>query len=161
MPLDLDGARRAVTALGQSLGLGLVETARGILAVVNANMARALRLVTVQRGVDPSSLALLPFGGAGPLHAAALARELGIRSILIPPGPGVLCALGLLVEDLRTDTVRTWVGTLDTTALGPLAQICASTRCCSRVCGNGLYSPFETICVGTGERNAAVSAGAV
>ncbi|RPH79374.1 MAG: hydantoinase/oxoprolinase family protein [Candidatus Rokuibacteriota bacterium] len=123
MPLDLDGARRAVTALGQSLGLGLVETARGILAVVNANMARALRLVTVQRGVDPSSLALLPFGGAGPLHAAALARELGIRTILIPPGPGVLCALGLLVEDLRTDTVRTWVGTLDTAALGPLAQI--------------------------------------
>jgi N-methylhydantoinase A len=126
MPLDLDEARRSVAALGRSLGLGLVETARGILAVVNANMARALRLVTVQRGVDPDSLALLPFGGAGPLHAAALARELGIRTTLVPPGPGVLCALGLLVEDLRTDAVRTWVGPLEPAALAPLAEIFGS-----------------------------------
>jgi N-methylhydantoinase A len=86
-------------------------------------MARALRLVTEQRGVDPGALALLPYGGAGPLHAAALARELGIRTILVPPGPGVLCALGLLVEDLRTDTVRTWVGTLEPNALVPLAEV--------------------------------------
>jgi N-methylhydantoinase A len=117
MPLDLGRAQEAVGRLGEELGLGAVDTARGIVRVVNANMARALRLVTVQRGVDPTGLALLPFGGAGPLHAGAVARDLGIPRIVVPPGPGILCALGLLVEDLRADAVRTWVGPLDAAAL--------------------------------------------
>jgi N-methylhydantoinase A len=122
MGLDLDRARDAIHALGESLGLSVTDAARGIVRVVNANMARALRLVTVQRGVDPSGLALLPFGGAGPLHAGALARELGIPTILVPPAPGILCALGLLVEDLRVDRVRTWVGRLEAAALGLLER---------------------------------------
>jgi N-methylhydantoinase A len=84
-------------------------------------MANAVRLVTVQRGVDPTALSLVPFGGAGPLHAGELARELGIRTIAVPPGPGLLCALGLLVEDLRTDAVRTHLAPLDARALPALA----------------------------------------
>jgi N-methylhydantoinase A len=91
-----------------------------VIKVVNANMARALRLVTIQRGVDPNDLALVAFGGAGPLHAAALARELGIPSIVVPPNPGILCAVGLLVEDLRSDDVRTWLGPLEVNALPTL-----------------------------------------
>ncbi|MFQ5899841.1 MAG: hydantoinase/oxoprolinase family protein, partial [Candidatus Methylomirabilia bacterium] len=122
MPLDLTRAHRVVAGLGEALGLSPSDTARGILRVVNANMARALRLVTIQRGVDPTHLALLAFGGAGPLHAGALARELGIPAILVPPGPGILCALGLLVEDLRADAVRTCVQRLEARSLAPLEQ---------------------------------------
>jgi N-methylhydantoinase A len=120
MALDPGRAEAAIRGLGRALGLSLEETARGIVRVVDASMSRALRLVTVQRGVDPTGLALLAFGGAGPLHAGAVARELGIRTILVPPGPGILCALGLLVEDLRADMVRTWVGPLGPQALAPL-----------------------------------------
>ena len=113
MRLDASAAATAIDRLAAQLRLSAVETARGIVAVVNANMAGAVRLVTVQRGVDPSGLTLLAFGGAGPLHAGALARELGIRAIVVPPSPGLLCALGLLVEELRTDAVRTCVTRLD------------------------------------------------
>jgi N-methylhydantoinase A len=123
LPLHVSYAQQAIATLGASLGLAPQDTARGILQVVNANMARALRLVTVQRGVDPMHLALLPFGGAGPLHAGAVARELNIPQILVPPRPGILCALGLLVEELRVDAVRTWVGRLTVEALAPLAQV--------------------------------------
>jgi N-methylhydantoinase A len=83
------------------------------------------RLVTVQRGVDPAGLALLAFGGAGPLHAGALARELGIRTVVVPPSPGLLCALGLLVEDLRIDAVRACVARLDVDALARLDKLFA------------------------------------
>jgi N-methylhydantoinase A len=117
MALDLGRAHAAVGALAGELGLSPVEAARGVIRVVDANMSRALRVVTVQRGIDPTELALLAFGGAGPLHAGALARDLGIRTILVPPGPGILCALGLLVEDLRIDLVHTWVGRLDAECL--------------------------------------------
>ena len=88
-------------------------------------MAGAVRLVTVQRGVDPTGLALLAFGGAGPLHAAALARELGVRTVVVPPSPGLLCALGLLVEDLRVDAVRTCVSRLEADALDRLDTLFA------------------------------------
>lgn len=120
MALDLPRAQEAVARLARDLGLQPTEAARGILRVVNANMSRALRVVTVRRGVDPAGLALIAFGGAGPLHAGALARELGIRTIVVPPRPGILCALGLLVEDLRTDAVRTWVGRLAPESLDAL-----------------------------------------
>src|SRR5262249_17413726 len=106
-----------------ALALSPVETARGIVAVVNANMASAVRLVTVQRGVDPSGLALLAFGGAGPLHAGALARELGVHTVVVPPSPGLLCALGLLVEDLRIDAVRTCLTRVDADALDRLGKL--------------------------------------
>jgi N-methylhydantoinase A len=125
MPLDTDAAAAVVGTLGGALTLSPLETARGIVAVVNANMAGAVRLVTVQRGVDPAGLALLAFGGAGPLHATALARELGIRTVVVPPSPGLLCALGLLVEDLRVDAVRTGVTRLHGDALDRLDTLFA------------------------------------
>ena len=106
--LDVESARTAVeTRVARPLGLSLEEAARGILAVVDNNMVGAIRVVSVERGHDPRDFSLLPFGGAGPLHGAALARLLGMRSIVVPPGPGVLSALGLLVSNLKAEFTRT------------------------------------------------------
>jgi N-methylhydantoinase A len=105
--LDAEAAERAVAGLGSSLGLGPLETAAGIVRVANQEMVRALRVVTVERGVDPRRFALLPFGGAGPMHAAAIAEELGVAKILCPRAGGVLSALGLCASERRRDTART------------------------------------------------------
>jgi len=105
--LDLDAARAAVGRLADALGLDELATAEGIVRVANQEMVRALRVVTVERGVDPRRFALLPFGGAGPMHAAAIAAELGIERILCPRAGGVLSALGLCASDRRRDTTRT------------------------------------------------------
>jgi N-methylhydantoinase A len=105
--LDVDAAQRAVGALGEQLGLGAVETAEGIVRVTNQEMIRALRVVTVERGVDPRGHALLPFGGAGPMHAAALADELEIERLVCPRASGVLSALGLIAAGHRRDTALT------------------------------------------------------
>jgi N-methylhydantoinase A len=105
--LDLEAARAAVAALAASLGLGELETAEGIVRVANQEMVRALRVVTVERGIDPRRFALLPFGGAGPMHAAAISAEMGIERILCPRAGGVLSALGLCASDHRRDTSRT------------------------------------------------------
>ena len=93
--------------LGAALELGELETAEGIVRVANQEMVRALRVVTVERGVDPRRFALMPFGGAGPMHAAALAEELGMERILCPRASGVLSALGLIASERRRDTART------------------------------------------------------
>ncbi|MGN6586414.1 MAG: hydantoinase/oxoprolinase family protein [Solirubrobacterales bacterium] len=105
--LDAEAAEHAVAELGRSLGLDPLQTAAGILRVANQEMVRALRVVTVERGVDPRGFALLPFGGAGPMHAAAIAAELGIETILCPRAGGVLSALGLCSSERRRDTART------------------------------------------------------
>jgi N-methylhydantoinase A len=105
--LDAAAAERAVTALAEELGLDPLETAAGIVRVANQEMVRALRVVTVERGVDPRRFALLPFGGAGPMHAAAIAEELGIDRLLCPRAGGVLSAFGLCASDRRRDTART------------------------------------------------------
>jgi N-methylhydantoinase A len=105
--LDADAAERAIAALARPLGLDTLEAAAGILRVANQEMVRALRVVTVERGVDPRGFALLPFGGAGPMHAAAIATELGIRTILCPRAGGVLSAFGLCASERRRDTART------------------------------------------------------
>jgi N-methylhydantoinase A len=105
--LDREAAGAAVAPLAASLGLGELETAEGMVRVANQEMVRALRVVTVERGVDPRSFALLPFGGAGPMHAAAIAAEIGIERILCPRAGGVLSALGLCASDRRRDTSRT------------------------------------------------------
>jgi N-methylhydantoinase A len=105
--LDAEAAERAVAELGRSLGLDPLETAAGILRIANQEMVRALRVVTVERGVDPRGFALLPFGGAGPMHAAAIAEELGVETILCPRAGGVLSALGLCASERRRDTART------------------------------------------------------
>jgi N-methylhydantoinase A len=110
--LDLDAGRAAVRRLGESLGLGEIEAADGIIRVADQEMVRALRVVTVERGVDPRGFALMPFGGAGPMHAAAIAAALGIERILCPRASGVLSALGLCASERRRDTARTvlWSG---------------------------------------------------
>jgi len=96
-------ALEAIQGLADRLGLGLMETAQGIVSVVTANMARAIRVISVQRGHDPRHYTLMAFGGAGPLHAARLACELDMRRVLVPANPGILCAMGLLLTDLRAD----------------------------------------------------------
>ncbi len=105
--LDAEAAERAVGALAEELGLDPLDTAAGIVRVANQEMVRALRVVTVERGVDPRRFALLPFGGAGPMHAAAIAEELGIERLLCPRAGGVLSAFGLCASDRRRDTART------------------------------------------------------
>ena len=101
---SLEAIRRKVA---EPLGLSVEEAARGILAVIDNNMVGAIRVVSIERGHDPRDFVLLPFGGAGPLHGSALAKLLGVRRILVPPAPGVLSALGLMVSDLRSDYART------------------------------------------------------
>ena len=112
MPVRQDLARAAIARLADQLGMGVMETAQGIISVVTANMARAIRVVSVQRGHDPRDYTLAAFGGAGPLHAARLARELDISRILVPRNPGILCAMGLLLTDLRADFATTRLMTL-------------------------------------------------
>jgi N-methylhydantoinase A len=107
MRLDRDAAERVVAALAITLDLSTERCAEGIVHVTEAAMTGALRAITVERGIDPRGFALMPFGGAGPLHAAALARELGMRRILVPRASGVLCALGLAVAAPRRDAART------------------------------------------------------
>ncbi|MGH2760436.1 MAG: hydantoinase/oxoprolinase family protein, partial [Actinomycetota bacterium] len=101
--LDSEAARDAVARLGRQCGLETDEAAEGILRVVRATMARAIRSVSVERGRDVRRFTLVAFGGAGPLHATALARELGIPRVIVPPAPGTLAALGLLVAGRRAD----------------------------------------------------------
>jgi N-methylhydantoinase A/oxoprolinase/acetone carboxylase beta subunit len=105
--LDLEAASAAVQRLAGELGLTDARAcAEGILQVANTEMVRALRVVTVERGIDPRRFALLAFGGAGPLHAAAIAEELGIRRIVVPRAAGVLSALGLAAADRRRDQAQ-------------------------------------------------------
>ena len=110
MRIDVDLARRAIREqLGRRLNLDEVQIAFGILRIANANMAGAIRVVTTQRGIDPRTCVLIASGGAGPMHAAFLAQEIGISEVLIPPAPGNVSAFGTLVADMRYDYMRTFV----------------------------------------------------
>jgi len=97
MQLDIDAARAAIQGIAAGLDLDIETTALGILQIANEHMARALRVISVQRGHDPAAFSLCCFGGAGGLHVCALAESLGVRSILVPRNAGVLCAMGMLV----------------------------------------------------------------
>lgn len=107
MPIDQSLAKQAIGRLADRLGLDLMATAQGIISVVTANMAKAIRVISVQRGHDPRDYALVAFGGAGPLHAVRLARELEMKRIIVPRNPGIGCALGLLLTDLRANFATT------------------------------------------------------
>ncbi len=122
--LDLPGAQQALRNLAARLGLSPEAGALGVLRVVNATMERALRRVSVERGHDPRQFTLLPFGGAGPLHACDLADALGIRRILVPAIPGVLSAYGMLVADVANDASQSILQTVDALQadLSPLWQ---------------------------------------
>ena len=113
MQLDVEAARAAVQTIADAMGLASVEeAAEGILAIVNENMAGALRLVSVQRGHDPREFALVAYGGAGPLHANAVAEIMGSFPVLVPPAPGLLCAIGDLVADFRDEFAQTYIRVL-------------------------------------------------
>jgi N-methylhydantoinase A len=103
--LDRGAAERAVTTLARELELDVREAAEGILRVANAEMAAAARVMTVERGLDPRGLALLAFGGAGPMHGAEVAEDLGMRRVVVPAASGVLSALGMVVSERRVDVV--------------------------------------------------------
>ena len=107
MRLDPSAVTEAMDALGEPLGLGALELAASIVEIANENMASAIKMVSLERGHDPRRFALLAFGGAGPLHAASVARVLGIPRVIVPQHPGVFSALGLLLADIRVDKVWT------------------------------------------------------
>ncbi|HWE20230.1 MAG TPA: hydantoinase/oxoprolinase family protein [Hyphomicrobiaceae bacterium] len=106
--LDAAAARTAIEAhVAAPLGLDVVAAAAGILRVAHANIVRGISVVSVERGHDPRQCALVPFGGAGPMHGSPVARELQIARIVVPPAPGILCALGQLLADVRHDLMQT------------------------------------------------------
>lgn len=114
LKIDKEASHRAVGRLADRLGMSVEETAQGIISVVTANMARAIRVISVHRGYDPRDYALVPFGGAGPLHAARLAEELGSPVVVVPEIPGAQSALGLLMTDVRSDFMRTRITSVTT-----------------------------------------------
>lgn len=125
MKIDRSLSVAAVQKLADKLGIGMLETASGILDIVIANMAKAIRVISVQRGYDPRDYTLVGFGGAGPVQAARLAKELGMSRVLIPRTPGVLCAMGLLMTDLRSDFSATSLTRLDAATPEAISQIYA------------------------------------
>lgn len=109
MALDVEGARNAVTGIGKTLGLSPEDAAKGIIDIANEVMLGALRVITVQRGLDPREFGIVAFGGAGPLHANAIAELLGCYPVMVPPNPGVLSALGFLEADFKNEFVQTYI----------------------------------------------------
>ena len=107
MVLDIKKAKTAILPIAKRLGFSIERTAHGILGIVISNMVRAIRVVSVERGHDPRDFSLMAFGGAGALHATHVARELDIKEIIVPPSPGILCAQGLVVSELKEDFVVT------------------------------------------------------
>src|SRR3954471_15362358 len=100
--------RALLDKVAKPLGLGLTEAADGILRIVTTKMAHVVRWVTTERGLDAADFALVAYGGGGPLHAAAVGRELRSGRVVIPPAPGHFSAFGMLTSDLRRDFVTTW-----------------------------------------------------
>ncbi|MBI3248413.1 MAG: hydantoinase/oxoprolinase family protein [Deltaproteobacteria bacterium] len=123
MTLDQEAAKAAVERIGHKLGLDVYRTAQGILDIVNENMHGALRLVSVQRGYDPRNFALVAFGGAGPLHANAVAKLIGSFPVIIPPAPGILCATGDVCCDFREEFARTVLRTLEKISAAEVSRI--------------------------------------
>jgi N-methylhydantoinase A len=118
--LDAGAAERAVGAIGRRLGVDPLAAAAGIHRVVNARMADQIRLVTIKRGYDPRQFALVVLGGAGPVHGAALAAEMGMAEVLVPEAPGVLAAFGLLAAAIEHHHARTLQARTDAADLGAI-----------------------------------------
>jgi N-methylhydantoinase A len=123
LKIDAEGAASAIARdIGDKLGLSVAEAAARMIEVVTSNMAQALRIVSVERGHDPQEFSLIAFGGAGPVHAVALAEELQIPEVIIPPAPGAFSALGLVASDLKRDFSRTLYADLGRMEPGRLAD---------------------------------------
>jgi N-methylhydantoinase A len=123
MVLDAKAAEDAVATVGRRLGLDLYQAAQGILDIVNENMFGALRLVTVQQGLDPTQFALVAFGGAGPLHGNAMAQLARCYPVIVPPTPGVLSALGFLYSDVKNEFAQTVVRMIGDSEPGQIGDI--------------------------------------
>jgi N-methylhydantoinase A len=129
MQLETDAAVNALGSIGSQLDLDTAAFAEGMLAIVNANMADAMRTITVKQGIDPRDYSLVAFGGAGPMHAAWLAQELEIREVIVPWSPGTFSAWGMLQTDMRHDVVRSFyqpLASLD--GGGPVADVYADLQ---------------------------------
>ena len=126
LAIDVDRAQRAVQQVADALELPLERAAEGIYNIVNENMFGALRLVSVEQGFDPRDFALMAFGGAGPLHANALGRLMGSWPVIIPPGPGVLCAYGDATTRLRDEASRTFIRRFSETSAAEITEVLAA-----------------------------------
>jgi N-methylhydantoinase A len=123
MRLDVEAAKRAMAAIAKPLDLDPTAAADGILRIAATAMSYAVKGVTTERGLDAGQFALVAYGGAGPLHAVAVAREIGMRTVIIPRGPGVFSAFGMLHSDLRYDFVRTWLRRLEDARFGEIEKV--------------------------------------
>jgi N-methylhydantoinase A len=121
-------AETALAPLARRLGLAIAETALGVIRVADTTMVRALRVISVERGLDPRRFALVAFGGAGGLHACALAEELGCSTVLVPRAAGVLSALGLAISEIRRDYLRPFVGSAREALGSAFAELEAQAR---------------------------------
>ncbi len=158
--ISADAARAAIAELADRLGTDAVRTATAIIAIADAEMARALRRVSVERGIDPRSCTLLAFGGGGPLHACALADLLGMRGILVPPHAGVLSALGLAIAPERREAAASvmrpaldiqraeWRALLDALVIdaGPVASLESRPQWTARVRYEGQGHELDVSC---------------
>jgi N-methylhydantoinase A len=128
MKLDVNAAQRALAQkIAEPLGYtgrdGMIQMADGIIAIATVVMAGAIRKISVEHGLDPRDFVLFSYGGGGPLHASALAHELSIPTIVIPPEPGNFSAIGMLLADARIDTAKTFVGILNGTSVPAMAEV--------------------------------------
>ena len=140
---DMEAAGRALGAVGARLGAGPDEAARGIVRIANNNMVNALKLVSVNRGFDPRDFTLAAFGGGGGMHAAALARELGVRRVVVPAGASVFSAWGMMTSDLRRDYFVTRLADLEPGRAGEIEAVFAETeaRARERFAAEGVEAP--------------------
>jgi N-methylhydantoinase A len=116
--------REAIQKVAVHFELSIDEAALGIIKIVNTNMSGLLQSMTVKRGYDPREFAMVAFGGAGPIHATAIARELSIPTVIVPPSPGVFSAWGMLMADLRHDFGQTYIAPVDTTNVDEINVLC-------------------------------------
>src|SRR5215831_17496423 len=123
MKLDVSAAQRALTKVGKPLEMNVTETADGILRIAATAMSYAVKGVTTERGLDAGDFVLVAYGGAGPLHAVQVAREIGIRTVIVPTAPGVFSAFGMLFSDLRYDFVRTWFTRLEDAPFAAIERV--------------------------------------
>jgi N-methylhydantoinase A len=131
MELDVEAARRAIAErIAEPLGYegedGVIRMADGVIAIATVIMAGAIRKISVEHGLDPRDFILFSYGGGGPLHASALAHELSIPAVVVPPEPGNFSAIGMLLADARIDTSKTFVGVLDDRTVPAMAEVFAA-----------------------------------
>lgn len=143
--VNLDAARNAFASLAETLGMSIEEMAESAIRLANANIVRAIQLVSTERGRDPRDYVIVPFGGAGPLHATSVATDLGMDIVVVPPNAGVISAYGLLASDFVRHESRTHKSRLDDQSVGPLVADIDMLRASlsAQFEAIGLSGPFE------------------